>query len=151
MKKAVIVIVLLGIVTSCFVACSKPTPVPSGSPIASASQHPTTTVPPVSIPVSPSASPVGSTSPSGSPATNPGGSPAASNAGNTFEEGKEVNIADIPNVKKAIDNKYKDAKIKSVTYAMYKEKEMYKVVLDNKGKSLTVYVSMDAKEIIEAK
>lgn len=78
--------------------------------------------------------------------TSPGVSPGASTSPNgamipNFLVGTIVPIEDVPTVKAAIDEKYPQATIESVTHAEYQGKQVYSVTLiDKDSKNVQVYV-----------
>ncbi len=99
------------------VGCKRSTtPTPSPSPILTATPMPSAAITPEQ------------------PATSPDtlASPDTS-AGMTipdFEEGKVVTEADVPDVVKAVTDKYPDAKIKTITMETYEDKQCYHVLLE---------------------
>lgn len=86
------------------------------------------------------------TSPAGSPGTSPQTSPAGSPGGTIegFVEGGEVDPAKVPDVVAAVENKYPDATIKTITYALYNTEQVYQVELEGNNTSMQkVYVRAD--------
>lgn len=68
-----------------------------------------------------------------------------------FAEGAVVDIANVPDIVKAVTDKYDDATVTGITHAMHLDKQVYKVTYtDSNGVSHTVYVSPDGKDITEA-
>ena len=126
---------LLGSVLLC--ACESGNVSPSPSP--AATLRPTTPATPAASPSAPAASPVTSAS----PATGTGDDVQVTPL-EGFEEGKAVEQSKVPDVVKALKDKYPDATIKSITYAMNGVQQAYHVMLTNKDKSTTeIYVSPD--------
>lgn len=85
--------------------------------------------------------------PSGSPSSEPSTSPDAGGTGSTaipeFKEGTEVEISELPEVKKAVEDKYPGAAIKTVKHAMQSNLQVYAVEITVSGNEQTVYVRPD--------
>lgn len=74
-----------------------------------------------------------------SPGTSPGISPAVIEG---FIEGGEVDAANVPEVTTAVEGKYPDATIKTITYATYNGEQVYAVELEG-AEAQKVYVRPD--------
>ncbi len=66
-----------------------------------------------------------------------------------FAAGTEVKPEDIPEIKKAIEEKYKDATISKIVHAEQDGKKVYEVTLTSAGKTETVYVLPDGTMLPE--
>ena len=87
-------------------------------------------------------SPAPDLSPAGSPGTSPAGSPGGTIEG--FVEGGEVDPTKVPDVVAAVEDKYPDATIKTITYALYNAEQVYQVALEgNNTSAQKVYVRAD--------
>lgn len=92
-----------------------------------------------------------------SPGMSPGTSPGNGNGTDTgeagipgFAAGTEIEIETVPDIKAAVDEKYPDANILSVVYAMYQDEQVYKVSLTQEdGQVLDVNVRPDGTFIDE--
>ncbi len=137
MKKTAAMMLSLALMAA-FAGCApqaKPAPTPSPAVI--------TPVP------SPAAAPEATSSPAAAPNT-PGD---AGGAIEGFKEGELVDAEKLPDkVKAAIKEKYPEATIKSVTFATYENKQLYKVLLQKTETDATeeVYAAADGT-IIPAK
>ncbi len=132
MKRLLPILLVLVLLSALFAGCAGTTPSPSPSPAV--------TIRPSAAP-SPMPSPVPSPVPSAAPSASPG---MGEDTIPGFEEGKEVDEADVPAIVKAIEDRYKGAKIEKITYAMQAGKQTYCVaVRTSDDKSVTVYVAPD--------
>lgn len=81
-------------------------------------------------------------SPGMSPETSPAGSPGGMIEG--FVEGGQVDPTKVPDVVKAVENKYPGATIKAITYALYNTEQVYQVELEGQNANMDkVYVRAD--------
>lgn len=109
-----------------------------------ATPTPTPTVKPTETPVTATMEPVPSQQPDVSPDTS--GAPNASalpDAGATipnFQENTEVKAEDVPEIKKAVEEKYPNAAIKSIKHALKDNQQLYAVEITTGGTTETVYV-----------
>ena len=134
-----LVTVLLAIMLVWSTGCGKGNVAASPSPALT----PVTT-PKLSPMVTQSAAPA--VSPAGSPGMSPGTSPAGSPGGTIegFVEGGQVDPAKVPDVVKAVEKKYPDTTIKTITYALYNTEQVYQVELEGKNANMEkVYVRAD--------
>lgn len=144
-KKTLLVLVSAALLFAAVGCQCAPAATPSPSPSTSPSIMPTN-------------EPVVSAMPEQSNAPNLSASPglSASPAGNAeatipnFKEGTEVKEKDVPEVKKAVVEKYKDAKIVSIKHAMQENRQVYAVEIELKGKKQTVYVAADGTLVEES-
>lgn len=68
-----------------------------------------------------------------------------------FAEGTVENIEDLPDIVKAITDKFQDATVTGITHAMHLNEQVYEVKFtDDKGVTRTAYVSPDGKTVTEA-
>ena len=68
-----------------------------------------------------------------------------------FAEGTAVDLASVPEIVMAVQEKYPDVTITGISHAMHLDKQVYKVLFtDDNRTTHTVYVSPDGKEITEA-
>ena len=138
-KKTLLVLVSAALLLAAVGCQCAPAATPSPSPSTSPSIMPTNE-PVVSAMPEQSASPDLSASPAGNAeATIP-----------NFKEGTEVKEKDVPEVKKAVVEKYKDAKIVSIKHAMQENRQVYAVEIELKGKKQTVYVAADGMLVEES-
>ncbi len=94
--------------------------------------------------------------PSANPGTTPQTSPTSGLSGigdaiKDFVEGTIVDIESVPDVVKAIEDKYDGADVKSITHATHLNEQVYEVkYTDKSGATHTAYVSPDGKTVTEA-
>ena len=78
--------------------------------------------------------------------TTPGGAAENPGAGKTienFQEGTEVQAADVPEIEQAVKTKYPDATIERIQHATNNGAQVYAVEIKSGGTAQTVYVSPD--------
>ena len=79
------------------------------------------------------------------------GSDTVGGAIKDFVEGTIVDIESVPNIVKAITDKYEKAKVTGITHATHLNEQVYKVTYtDDKGATHTAYVSPDGKTVTDA-
>lgn len=114
----------------------------------SATPTPTPTLNPTTTPMAteeiitpgPDTSPNAETSPDAM--TSPGTDTGTGTIEN-FKEGTEIQETDVPEIKKAIEQKYENAKIKSIKHATKDSQQVYAVEISSGSTTQTVYVSPD--------
>lgn len=68
-----------------------------------------------------------------------------------FAEGTVVELSKVPEIVKAVQDKYENVTITGISHAMHMDKQVYKVLFtDDNSTTHTVYVSADGKTITEA-
>lgn len=68
-----------------------------------------------------------------------------------FVEGTIVDLADVPEIVAAVQDKYEDVTITGISHAIHLNEQVYKVLFtDDNSTTHTVYVSADGKTITEA-
>lgn len=92
------------------------------------------------------------TNPAASPQTSPtSGLSGIGDAIEDFVEGTIVDIESVPEVVRAIEDKYEGADVKSITHATHLNEQVYEVkYTDKNGTTHTAYVSPDGKTVTEA-
>ena len=96
------------------------------------------------------------TTPGTNPMTSPQTSPTSGLSGigdaiEDFVEGTIVDIESVPEVVRAIEDKYEGADVKSITHATHLNEQVYEVkYTDKNGTTHTAYVSPDGKTVTEA-
>ena len=134
MKRRFLIIVMVAMFALFAAACScdvQPSPTPGASP---------SIAPSPSIMPSPSAMPSPDSSPDNSPGTTDGTNGDIPN----FSEGTVVQPEDVPDIVKAVKDKYADAEITSITHANYMNKKVYKVILKTKDNAAEeIYIQHD--------
>ena len=135
---------------SCSGGAAAPTPTPSRAPTANMTPMAETSP---DAAISPDA--MISPDPSATPGSGDGGAtggPAGTSAGGTgtgvienFQEGTEISVDDAPAVKKAVEEKYTNAEIKSVKHALADGQQVYEVQIVSGGSDKTLYVTSDGR------
>lgn len=144
MLKRIILILVASLLTMGTLGCAcsgqvaAPTPTASIKPAATPSALPASTP---DVGMNASASPDLSGSPDAGTGTGTGTGGAIEN----FKEGTEVQVENVPEVKKAVEEKYAGATIKTIKHATKDGQQVYAVEIDVSGKTQTVYVSADGK------
>ena len=68
-----------------------------------------------------------------------------------FSQGKVVDPEDVPEIVRAVQNKYEGASVQSITHTLHLDEQVYEVTFTSSdGQQMTVYVSADGTQVTES-